>query len=340
MLSHSEKTSEEADDREMVFDDQTGKSFLVIPEKWFDVVAAWISIIYSLATIALLTKLLLDTWREYYSWGFMETYKVLLEAPLFRLVIYTAIGGGIGAAVNNIRSFVQWHAERKAFGWRFVWKYISMPPLGATLAVMVYAILRGGVAVFDGGSGLTNLNATAAISAWATGALAGYGSHKVFVWLDDKVNSLFKVTGKVAVPDLSGKTREEAAQILQGSNLVLGDVSEKQTSDEQMIGKVIEQDPTAQTEAASGTKVAIVIGTAGPEENGAQEATVKIPDLSGKTRDEAAPILQAGNLVLGDVSEKQTSDGQMIGKVIEQDPQAGKETASGSKVAIVIGTGG
>jgi len=35
----------------------------------------------------------------------------------------------MGAAVNNIRSFIDWHAERNAFGRRFAWKYISMPRL-------------------------------------------------------------------------------------------------------------------------------------------------------------------------------------------------------------------
>jgi serine/threonine-protein kinase len=85
----------------------------------------------------------------------------------------------------------------------------------------------------------------------------------VFVWLDAKVNGMFSVTATVAVPDLSGRTRDEAAQILQDAELALGDVSEQQTSDERMVGKVIAQDPKAGTEIAPGGKVAVTIGTAG-----------------------------------------------------------------------------
>ena len=255
-----------------VVDEQTGDSFEIIPERWFDIIAAWVSIGYSLAAIAFLGWLLLDTWLEAYS--FMQFYKEELgdQSPTFKLLFYTAIGGGIGAAVNNIRSFVQWHAELKAFGWRFVWKYISLPPLGATLAVVVYAIIQGGIAVFSGGFSDSDVNAIPSFTALATGALTGYGSHKVFIWLDDKVNNLFKIEAKsspaanVPVPDVAGKTRDEAEQIFKAGKLLLGDVSEEQTADATLIGKVIGQAPAAGTEVVPESKVAITIGTASDDE--------------------------------------------------------------------------
>jgi serine/threonine-protein kinase len=144
----------------------------------------------------------------------------------------------------------------------------------------------------------------------------------------------------VAVPDLSGRTRDEAAQILQDAELALGDVSEQQTSDERMVGKVIAQDPKAGTKTAPGSKVGIVIGVASVAEKSAQAVAVKTPDVSGRTRDEAAQILQDAELALGDVSEQQASDEQMAGKVIAQDPKAGTEIAPGGKVAVTIGTAG
>ena len=323
-----------------VIDKQTGDSFVVIDERRPDRIAAWVSIIYTLAVIVYLSWLLLDTWMGKYPDWFAARYVKSLDQvsySIFKLVIYTAIGGGMGAAVNNIRSFVYWHAELNAFGRRFVWKYISMPPLGAVLAVMVYAIIRGGTALISGSPPSGDAGPATSLAAWVSGALAGYGSGKVLIWLDDKVNTLFKVEAKAAkvlVPDLSGKTRDEAEQILKESNLVLGEMSEVQTIDEGKIGKVMSQTPLAGAEAAPNSKVAITIG----KDMGSESAKVTVPDLSGKTRGEAAQTLKDGKLALGEVSTVPMSDEKLIDKVISQTPLAGAEAAPESKVTITIGT--
>lgn len=325
-----------------VIDKQTEKVFEVKPEDWVDTLFAWVSIIYTLLAILFLSWLLLETWMGKYPDWFRERYVDSLgqaNSPIFKLIIYTAIGGGMGAAVNNIRSFVDWHAERSAFGRRFVWKYISMPPLGAVLAVMVYAIIRGGTAVIAGNPGGGDGGAVTSLSAWVAGALAGYGSHKVLIWLDDKVNTLFKVDAKnsevfkVPVPDVTGKTRDEAEKTLKAGKLALGDVLE-QASDEQVRGKVISQTPAAGDQAAPDSRVSISIG----KEMNSQAAKVVVPNLSAKTQEEAAQTLKDGNLVLGDVSTAQATGDDLIGKVISQAPLAGAETAPDTKVAITIGT--
>lgn len=176
------------------------------------------------------------------------------------------MGGAIGAAVNNLRSFIAWHAEERAFGWRFIWKYLAMPPLGGTLAVLVYGILQGGMAVFTGGS-VSGDSATSvtSLSAWVTGTLAGYGAHKVFKWLDDKVNSLFKVDSKtVAVPDVKGKSLEEAKQLVTNSQLAIGITSEVPASSDQ-VGKVIAQSPESGIQVECSSKVDLTVGIASPE---------------------------------------------------------------------------
>jgi PASTA domain len=203
----------------------------------------------------------------------------------------------MGAAVNNLRSFVSWHAERRAFGWRFVWKYIALPPLGATLAVLVYGIIQSGMSVFNGGASL-NSSAITLFSAWATGTLAGYGSHKVFIWLDDKVNSLFKVeTKKVIVPDVIGKSLAEAKQTLNDGQLRLGDVSQE-TSEPQMAGKVIRQTPSGGTEIACESKVDLVIGSGSDWDDQT--------DFAGTTEEQVA---QNGHLVGSDVSAVGSDNG-------------------------------
>ena len=257
-----------------IVDEQTGQEFEVLPERWFDVISAWISAVYSLVVIAYLAWAILDTWSAQYSiWG-STLQKALqnntLPVNIFRLIVYTAIGGGMGAAVNNLRSFVSWHAERRAFGWRFVWKYIALPPLGATLAVVVYGIIQGGMAVFNGGNVGGTGAAVTSLSAWATGTLAGYGSHKVFIWLDDKVNLFFKVETKMTtVPDLAGKSRDEAKQLIANSKLRLGETSDQPAPNPTLVGKVIGQDPAQGTEIACDSKVDLIIG--GPAEAPATE---------------------------------------------------------------------
>jgi hypothetical protein len=309
---------------ERVTDEQTGQSYEINPESKLDVVSAWISGAYSLGSIAFLAWLLLDIWSGEYSFSFLKPYKAMLvpveggSAPLldpkvFKLVAYTAIGGGMGAAVNNIRGFIQWHAERKAFGWRFIWKYLALPPIGATLAVLVYGIIQGGIAVFNGGTIATS--GITAFSAWATGTLAGYGSHKVFIWLDDKVNSLFKVEAKqVTVPDVSGKSLDDAKKVLINSKLAVGDTTDAETRNTQQIGKVIGQSPAAGTEIACDSKVSIVVGAAADGE-GADEDKSSATDLTGKAAGELEKILPNGKLDARDEKSKaETVDLQELSK--------------------------
>lgn len=286
-----------------ITDEQTGQAFEVVPEHWYDILAAWISAVYSIAVIIYLAWLVVDTWSgQYRTWPAAVVNKLTTPeaANAFKLVLYTAVGGGMGAAVNNMRSFVSWHAERRAFGWRFVWKYIALPPLGATLAVLVYGIIQSGMAVFNGGASV-NTSAITLFSAWATGTLAGYGSHKVFIWLDDKVNSLFKVeTKKVTVPDVIGKPWGEAKQILIDGHLKVGEITKAETGDLQLVGKVIGQTPSAGTEIACESKVDLVVGS------GLESPFDHQTDSAGTTEEQVA---QNGNLAAGEVSNFGSDNG-------------------------------
>lgn len=251
----------ETDDKRTVIkkvkDGQTGKEFDVIHEGGIDIVFAWISAAYSLAVIGYLTWLVLTV--KY------ESLARIVAGSTSKLIFYTAVGGAIGAAVNNLRSFIAWHAEEQAFGWRFIWKYIAMPPIGGTLAVLVYGILQGGAAVMTGASAPADGQTTAvsSLSAWATGALAGYGSHNVFKWLDDKVNSLFKIDAQqTTIPDVKGKLLEEAKQMVIDAQLKVGDITEAASSTQ--IGKVIAQSPEAGIKVNCGSEVDLTVGIAGP----------------------------------------------------------------------------
>jgi len=245
-------------------DEQTGKVFPLRDEAGWDIAAATFSIVYLIAMLVFLCWLLLDM-----SIGQNTLLKAILpkgtdylNSPLFWLIAYTVVGGGLGGVINGIRSFIAWHPENEAFGRRFVWKYITRPLVGFVLAAIVYAIIRGGIAAFGGDLAPGNSFSTQAMWAFAIGALAGYGSHKVYKWLDSQVNKLFKIAEvpQVRVPDVKDKTKDEAEAILAKANLNLGKVQEKMSTDPSKVGKVIDQDPPADSMIPEADSVDIVIG--------------------------------------------------------------------------------
>ncbi len=245
-------------------DDQTGKVFKLVKEKPWDIAAAIVSVLYLIVMLIFYSWQLLDI-----GFGKNTFLKLifpdntdLLNTALYRIIAFTVIGGGLGGTVNGFRGFIVWHSERKGFGWRFIWKYITFPLLGAILAGIVYAIVRGGVAAF-GGNFTPNQDLTnQALAAFGIGALSGYGSHKVFRWLDSIVNRIFKIakTPDVQVPDLIGMTKDKAELILKEFSLKLGDVDYRDTVDPTEEDKVVVQNPTPGSSIQKDGKVGITIG--------------------------------------------------------------------------------
>jgi hypothetical protein len=189
-------------------DEQTGKSYEVVPEGTWDVVVAVLSILYLFVVVVTFTCLFFTIWAGYS----IETDDP--KSPVFLLMAYTVVGGGLGGAINGIRSFIGWHAEREAFKRRYVWKYISQPLTGVALAAIVYAFFRSGFAAFGGNFAPNGNFANQALAAFAIGALSGYVSRRVLIRLDRLAKKLFKIadadTDAVAikVPDLKGKTED------------------------------------------------------------------------------------------------------------------------------------
>jgi len=307
---------------DLVRDQQTGKVYKKRHERWYDIASAWISALYSIGVIVYLTFMVLYLLSGKYAfWPEGITNKIanLLTNPVSKLLLYTAIGGAMGAAVNNLRSFIAWHAEDKAFGWRFIWKYVAMPPLGGTLAVLVYGILQGGMAVINGGATPEN-NQLTSLSAWATGTLAGYGSSKVFIWLDDKVNTLFKIEKKqVPVPDVTGKSRDEARQLLSNAQLEVGTVSEEVAGSSDQVDKVISQTPGAGTQIDCGSKVDLTVGIASPADN--PNPTVA-PELMPSTHNGNGTSSNGNTVVVGETATDVT-------EAAESNETTASETATG-----------
>ncbi len=187
-------------ERKTVIDGITGRLVELVPEQTWDIIAATFSILYLVVMLIVFSGLLFAVLAN------QSSYE---ENPIYILMAYTAIGGGLGAIINGIRSFLGWHADRQAFGRRYIWKYISLPLLGAALAAMIYAFFRSGLVVFGGNFTPEENFANQALAAFAIGAISGYGSHRVLKWLDEKVKKLFKITETVEAKesDLRDKTK-------------------------------------------------------------------------------------------------------------------------------------
>lgn len=194
-------------------DPQTKEDFFVVLEDNKATRAARLTGVYLIVMAGIWLGLLFDVWsgsNHLIRWiarqcG-IET-DPCLDCPAFRLVAYSLIGGGIGGVLSGFRSLIFWHCEmgfreKGAFGSRFGLKHIIYPIQGALLGLIVYVLLRSGVAMLDGQKMSDTTGSLQALSFLGIGALAGYGAQSVFRWLDHLVNRVFKF-------DRNGKDDEQ-----------------------------------------------------------------------------------------------------------------------------------
>lgn len=114
------------------------------------------------------------------------------------------------------------------------------------------------------------------------------------------------------VPDVVGKTKDQASAVIKGAGLTLGDVTEQYSANVDS-GKVISSDPKAGKVIEHTAKISIVVS------KGKEPAT--IPDVTGQSEDEAKKTLEDAGLKKGKVS-KDYSDSVAKGNVISSSPIA------------------
>ncbi|MDE5862727.1 MAG: Stk1 family PASTA domain-containing Ser/Thr kinase [Lachnospiraceae bacterium] len=135
---------------------------------------------------------------------------------------------------------------------------------------------------------------------------------------------------EINVPDVVGKSLEEAKSLLTAAGFV---VDEREEYDEEIEkDTIISQTPDGNTTAAKGSTVTIVIS------KGEEVKVAKVPDLKDKTVQEVEEALSAVKLKLGTVYQEY--DGNVKeGKVIAQTPKSGMEVKEGSTIDITISKG-
>lgn len=133
-------------------------------------------------------------------------------------------------------------------------------------------------------------------------------------------------TPETVIPDVMGMTSEKAIEQLQDSGLdgeVIGVSFSKEPS-----GTVISQRPAAGKRVKEGRTISLIVSAA--------ETTVTVPDVVGKTSEEAASVLSSYGLTIGKVNYIYSDSGNGI--ITEQSPSSGNIAMKGSEISVTIMT--
>ena len=132
------------------------------------------------------------------------------------------------------------------------------------------------------------------------------------------------------VPNLVGKTEDEAVELLQKKDLGFR-VEKREANNTYPKGYVISQSEDADTVVDKNSTIKLVVSD-GP-------AAVKIPDVAGKTKEEAKSILEGEEYGLVVEYEYEINEEIEAEKVIKTNPEAGADAKYGDKITVVVSQG-
>ena len=133
----------------------------------------------------------------------------------------------------------------------------------------------------------------------------------------------------VSVPDLSGKPVAQARSELQKKDLTLVQKG-AESNDRLDKGLIVRQDPAPGSRIRV-TRVVQVFTSSG-------SGTAAVPDLSGKTLDEALTLLQAAGLTKGRLTQVHTPS-RPAGRIMDQRPDPGAVVERGFPVGLLLSQG-
>lgn len=133
------------------------------------------------------------------------------------------------------------------------------------------------------------------------------------------------------MPSLLNKTEDEALEVLENLMGVMPSVT-YQYNDNMEAGLVAEQSPESGDPVDASTNIKIVIS------RGEQNNDVYVPNVVGRTEDQATSDIKAVGLKVGSISRVE-SDTVTAGKVITQTVRSGSQVAPNTVVNIVVSLG-
>jgi eukaryotic-like serine/threonine-protein kinase len=132
---------------------------------------------------------------------------------------------------------------------------------------------------------------------------------------------------QTSVPDLVGQSKTAAEATLTNAKLVLGTVTQRETS-EQSPSTVLEQSPAAGSSLAEGGTVDLLVAQAIKE--------IAVPNTVGAAKKAASSALERAGFKVSSASRPTTEQSQS-GVVLEQSPSGGGKARKGSTVTITVG---
>ena len=133
----------------------------------------------------------------------------------------------------------------------------------------------------------------------------------------------------VSVPDVTGRTAAAARAELKKKDLSMAQKG-SEPSDRVERGLIVRQEP------AAGSKIRITTPVLVYTSSGS--GTVTVPDLAGKTLDEALTLLQSAGLTKGQLSQVHTSQ-RPAGRILDQKPAPGSVVERGGAVGLLLSQG-
>ena len=134
---------------------------------------------------------------------------------------------------------------------------------------------------------------------------------------------------RVSVPNIVGMSEDQAQRALEKQGLDWG-TPERVYSDTVPAGNIVSCQPKAGQKVGLGQTVAAAVS------RGVETKTV--PDVVGKTKDQATAAIKAAGLTPGDVTEEYSASVDS-GKIISSTPKAGKVIKHSEKVSLVVSKG-
>ncbi len=131
-----------------------------------------------------------------------------------------------------------------------------------------------------------------------------------------------------AVPDVTGKSKEEAMEVLKNSGLSPTAIT---IVDNMEKGLVVSTSPAANTATKSGESITIYVSS-GPE-----ETKISVPDVIGMSYNEAKSKIESAGLKVGTITKKDSTKEK--DEVLETNPLPTTLVKSGSAVSLVLSSG-
>jgi len=105
-----------------------------------------ILVVYYFATLLFSFWFLFDVWsRNFTIFRMLGVQGEALNDDLLRTIGFTMVGGLLGSTLYQIRVLFYYYAKKR-YDPRWFGKYVTSPLEGAGMAVVVLALIRGGVA--------------------------------------------------------------------------------------------------------------------------------------------------------------------------------------------------